>query len=160
MGVLLAAILRALAAIDAGPVGLEPGHVGLPGNELNLAAEARDPERVDDVFAVEGEAHRLSDRNVDLVRGHEDLRGIVVLIDELPPPLMASDLDRQSRLRRRIGDSAPSSLKSRRPSRPARPSRGRRRSKSIPSPRFPRAECRRRRRLARAAKSRSGPAPR
>ena len=81
------------------------------------------------------EAHRLADRNVDLVRRHEDLRRIVVLIDELPPPLMAADLDRQSRLGRRIGDLAPSSSTSRRPGRPARSSRGRRRSRSTRPPR-------------------------
>ena len=33
MGVLLAAILRALASIDARPVGLEPRHVCLAGNK-------------------------------------------------------------------------------------------------------------------------------
>ena len=73
VGVLLAAILRTLAAIDTWSVGLKPCDIGLPGNELNLSTEARHPERVDNVFALQGEPNRLSNRNVDLVRRHEGL---------------------------------------------------------------------------------------
>ena len=159
MRVLLAAILRALAAIDAGPVGLEPGDVCLAGDELNLSAEARDPERVDDVFALEGEAHRLSDWNVNLVRRHECLRGIVVEIGEFPPPLMAAHLDRQSRLTWRIGDSRPSSGS---PDDQA-DKHDRRDADADRDPTlcvaFQRAEFRRRRRRGRAAKWQSGPEP-
>ena len=39
MGVLLTAILRALAAIETRHVGLEPRHVCLAGNELSLSAQ-------------------------------------------------------------------------------------------------------------------------
>src|ERR1700728_3553730 len=63
VGVLLAAILRTLAAINPRPIRLEPCHVGLTGNELDLPAETRDPEGMNDVFAIEREAHWLSDWN-------------------------------------------------------------------------------------------------
>ena len=105
MRVLLAAKLRALAAIDARLVGLEPSDVCLPRDELNFSPKTWDPKSVDHVFAIEGEAHRLSDGNVNFVRGHENLRRIIVLVNEFPPPLMASDFDRQSGLGRRVGDS-------------------------------------------------------
>ena len=46
MGVLLAAILRALAAIDAWPVGLEPGDIGFAGNQFDLPPKNSGPQNV------------------------------------------------------------------------------------------------------------------
>ena len=71
MGVLLAAILRALAAIDAGLSASSQVTFVWPGMTSSLAAERWDPERMDHVRALQCEAHRLSDRNVDLVGGRE-----------------------------------------------------------------------------------------
>ena len=70
-----AAIFRALAAIDAGPVGREPQRVGAARDHVDLAAEARDPEAVDDVGRLQDELDGAPDRNADLVRAR-DHRGV------------------------------------------------------------------------------------
>ena len=47
---------------------LEPRLVHLPGNDVHLSRDLREPEAVDHVGAMQPHAHRLADREVDLVR--------------------------------------------------------------------------------------------
>ena len=66
-GVRGAAVLGAGAAEDAGARRLERQAVRAPRNHVDLAAEGRNPERVDDVGALQVKLHRLADRQADLV---------------------------------------------------------------------------------------------
>ena len=73
----------------------------LPGNDVELEVELRDPERVDDVRRLQGEAHRLVDRQVQVgrvgrradVEGVVALDGLLVEVVEGPLPLAADDDD-------------------------------------------------------------------
>ena len=59
---------------------------------------------MNDIHALQRETHRLSDRDVDFVGGPEGLRRILIEVDRLPPPLMATHFYRQGGFTRRIGD--------------------------------------------------------
>src|SRR5579884_2636965 len=96
VGVLQAAIFGALAAIETGPVGFDPGLVLLARDQIHLARQLRHPERVDDVDAGQFDPYRLAGRDVDLVGGLEAAAGVSAVVTDLPPPLVADDMDRQS----------------------------------------------------------------
>jgi hypothetical protein len=66
-------------------------------DQVALAAEARDPEGVEDVRGLEREVHRAPGGQVQLVRR----RHAVLRVAELPPPLVADHLDLQ-RVGRRL----------------------------------------------------------
>ncbi len=89
------AIFHALAAIDAWCVGAQPGRVLLARDQVGLAGQQRHPERVDDVGRAQHEADRAADGDVDLVRRLEDRRAVLVLVGDLPPPLVRGDVDRR-----------------------------------------------------------------
>src|ERR1700733_6584809 len=93
VGMLLTAILGALAAVAARSVGLHPCLVDLPGNGLHLACERRHPEIMDDVGADQLDADWLADRYVEFIGGGEDLARVVVQVTSLPPELLAGDFD-------------------------------------------------------------------
>ena len=65
LGMLHAAIFGALAAIDAGRRGLDPGLVGLAGNGVHLAGQLRHPEGMDHIAADQLQPHRRADRECE-----------------------------------------------------------------------------------------------
>src|SRR6266699_148447 len=87
-----AAELRALTRVLTDRVGAERDVVRLARDGVALTAEPRDPKRVDHVGRRDGDAHGLTDREVQLVGGRE----AEVQVLELPPPLVADhpDFDR------------------------------------------------------------------
>ena len=91
--VLMPAELRALAAIDAGFVRLDPrvGHDAR--NQIALAHQVRHPEAVNDVRRHRLDDDREADGNVQLVRAGEDIRWRDVVVLKVPPPLMPDDID-------------------------------------------------------------------
>src|SRR4051794_2060232 len=93
MGVLNPAKLRALAAIPARLVGLNPLVRNARRDQVALAVEIRDPEAMDDVVGRATNANGAAHGNVDLVGGDDDLAGIVVEVANVPPPLVADDFD-------------------------------------------------------------------
>ena len=98
LGVLRAAILRALAEIDSRTRRVDPHLVHAIRNQVGLAAQLRDPEAVVGVGRQQlqecGRGMRgIAHRNVQFVcRDDAELR-----IPELPPELMADDGDVESR---------------------------------------------------------------
>src|SRR5215217_6250831 len=96
VGVAGAAELRALAVVDALPAGrdLEPGLVHVPGDAVCLAAELRDPPRVDHVRGGDLEHHGRFGRHHHLVVRIELGAARVVVAPEV---LLAVHLDRQNR---------------------------------------------------------------
>ena len=66
-------------------------------DQVLLAVQVRHPEAVDHVVASAASSmHRPADRDVDLVGGGDAAARRRVLVLDLPPPLVAGDLDRQS----------------------------------------------------------------
>ena len=62
------AILGALAAIDAGPVGLDHHAIDPARNHVGLTGEVGNPEAVDDVVGAQQQLDRLAGRQPQLVR--------------------------------------------------------------------------------------------
>ena len=93
-----AAVLGALPAERAGPVGLQREAVRPSRDHVHLAAERRDPEGMDDVGAVEHELDPLADRHADLV-GRHDILTARLAVPHLPPILTGCHLDAQLRRR-------------------------------------------------------------
>jgi hypothetical protein len=92
--VLVAAELRALAAVDARLVRLEgEGRGRLAGNEIAFAVEGGDPEAVDDVRRTEVHGHGHADGDGQLVGGGDALALVGIVVLDLPPPLLAGDGD-------------------------------------------------------------------
>src|SRR3954447_8551113 len=93
MGVLQAAELGALATIDAGPLGPKRQFVRPSGDQVLLARETRDPERMNDIEPFKLQPDFATDRDMDLVGGLEALlrRGAEIL--HAPPPLQPAHLD-------------------------------------------------------------------
>jgi hypothetical protein len=94
------AVLGACAAKHAGPRRLEREARRPPRDHVHLSSEGRDPERVDDVAALEPELDRLADRQPDLVRQIDGPTGGGEVADP-PPPLLAGHLDPEASLSRR-----------------------------------------------------------
>ena len=105
--VLQPAELRALAAEDARTIGLHPDRRGVAGNQIALAVEVRHPEAVDHVARRDLQHDRAVDRNVEFVRGDHAPARDGVVVPNLPPPLVADDLDRHGRRRMKRADRAP-----------------------------------------------------
>jgi len=101
----MCAEFAALSAIPSHCIALQPGDVGLAGQDIHLSAKAGHPERMDDVAAGELEAHRLADRNVNLVGRGQQHGAARVEIAHPPPELKGPHLDHDARLaaRRRDG---------------------------------------------------------
>ena len=74
LGVLEAAEFRALADIDAGVVGLQPGRVPLPGDQSIFGPELGNPEIVDHVGGGELQAHGHARGHDQFIGGGEDVR--------------------------------------------------------------------------------------
>jgi hypothetical protein len=74
-GVLEAAELGALAAVQAGLVGLEGHQRGAARDQVLLARQAGHPQAVDHVVGLQLDDHRPADRHVDLVGGLEGSDG-------------------------------------------------------------------------------------
>jgi hypothetical protein len=87
-----AAVLGALPAVDAGPVGLEPGDVRRPRYEVELALEGRHPQAVDDVTRPKAKPDSTTDRDMQLV-GRAQHR--VASVVEFPPPLVRGHVNDQ-----------------------------------------------------------------
>ncbi len=97
VAVLQAAVLGALAEVAARPVRLDPGDVGLARDGVGLAGERGDPEGMDDIVGPQPDLHRHAHRHVQLVGGGEDAGGLGAEIADVPPPLLARDLDGEGR---------------------------------------------------------------
>ena len=95
--VLQSAELGALPAVDPGLVRAQEDRVAAPRHRVDLAVEARHPERVQDVGGRRDHAHRRAHGDVDLVRGRDPL----LRIADRPEPLLADDVDRHLRAARR-----------------------------------------------------------
>ena len=95
VGVLRAAVLAALAAIDARLVGLDPEDVLDAGNHVAFAVQSRHPKAVNDIGARQLQPHRLAGGDVDFVGGDN----AALRIANFPPPHVADHADRQ-RVRR------------------------------------------------------------
>jgi hypothetical protein len=93
VGVLMAAELGALAAIRPWRIGLNPGVGHEAWEQVAFALQARHPEAVDDITRGGPDHDRNADRNVQLVWRIDPLVRLLVVIAELPPPLMADDID-------------------------------------------------------------------
>ena len=102
VGVLEAAELGALSAVDAGLIGLQHQGVGGLWEEVELAVQLRHPEAVDDVGRREPQLDGLADGDVQLV-GHRDA---VFRIGGGPPELVAGDVDLHAAVRRGSGHRA------------------------------------------------------
>jgi hypothetical protein len=97
---LLAAILRALATVHAGPVGGEQQVLHPAGQHVRLARQLRHPEAVNHVGAGERQVHRLAGGDADLVGGVELAACRLVAVAHVPPPHAAGDADHQRAGRR------------------------------------------------------------
>src|SRR2546423_10398679 len=87
---------RALARKDAGSISAEPRTSFVSGNQILVPVEIRRPETVDYVGRRHLDEHRPTDGHMDLVsRLHNILRVASVRVLDLPPPLMADDIDAQ-----------------------------------------------------------------
>ena len=102
LGVLRAAILRALAKKDAGLVRIDPHVIHAIGNQVGLARQLRNPETVVRVGGKQRQksgcrVRGIAYRNVQLI-GSDDA---LLWITKLPPELVSDgdDLDRILRLR-------------------------------------------------------------
>src|SRR5579871_4516338 len=91
MGVLRAAVFGALTSIRAGLVRLNTDAVHLAGNEIDLAVQSRNEERMDYIIGSEVDIHRLADGDVNFVGGGDVLVERTFHIVDLPPPLVAGD---------------------------------------------------------------------
>jgi hypothetical protein len=94
LGVLGAAVLGALAEVEARLPGLDPHLVPPVGDEVRLSRQARDPEAVVGVGGPQleegrGGVGRIADRHVQLVGGHHLEPRVTVL----PPELVADRRD-------------------------------------------------------------------
>jgi hypothetical protein len=99
VGVRHAAVLGALPGVLGGngrDVGRHDEPVHAVRHDVTLAAEMRHPEGVDHVGRVQVEGRRAPSGKVQLVGGGD----LVVGVPELPPPLMADDVDVEVRRRR------------------------------------------------------------
>src|SRR3954452_13356948 len=85
----------ALPAIQADTLGPDGNLVAATRNQVLLAGEARHPERMDDVGALKQKSHIDSDRNVNFVRGRKTPIRCGAEVLDIPPPLLASHLDRE-----------------------------------------------------------------
>ncbi len=85
--------LRALAAIDAGAVGLDPLMIGNAGDHFGLAGQCRDPEGMDDVGAAEVDFDRNARGDVDFVGRREFRSAAGCRVIDLPPPVIAGDMN-------------------------------------------------------------------
>src|SRR5690625_7465108 len=79
----------AVAGVDARLISDQPQLVVLVRDQVTLPAQARRPERVQNVSRVEVEDETAANRNVQLVRSND----AVVRVLEVPPPLVAGDVD-------------------------------------------------------------------
>src|SRR6516165_8651954 len=99
VGVLGAAILGALAEVQAGAVSLEPHAIGATRDQVGLAAQPGYPEAVAHVRGLQGQVDRagyalLAGRDVQLVgRREAQLPAVVTVVAVLPPPLAADHGD-------------------------------------------------------------------
>ena len=105
-GVRVAAVFGALAPVITRLVGLEVDDVRAIRNHVHLAAELRDPERVDDIEGAQMNADRATRRNHEFVGGDERRLATLsvkrgglglfaggVFILELEPPLKSGGRD-------------------------------------------------------------------
>src|SRR4051812_38058889 len=102
---LLAAKLRTLATEHSCAIRLKPDGCEPPGNEVALSLDVWCPETMNHVLRSAVQYHRCSNRNVDFVRGNDNVAGGWVGIVHLPPPLVPDHFDgqRRFRLQRRQG---------------------------------------------------------
>lgn len=84
-----AAVCSASALIFAGCLGADPNEIALARNGVDLAAEAGDPEIVDDIGGFNGDQHVAVCGDIDLIGGNCVRIGIA----DPPPPLMAGNDD-------------------------------------------------------------------
>src|SRR5690606_41963390 len=84
---LQAAELGALAAHGPGLVRTQPQHVGATGDRVDLAAQARYPEAVADITAVDVAFHHLAQRRHQLVDRSGDRRAVRIHVVALTLPL-------------------------------------------------------------------------
>src|SRR3954463_16526778 len=98
LGMLLAAVLGALAAVDAGGVGLQPKAVVLAWYQVSLLAYGGRPKAVNHVSGEKLQRNRPSHRDVELIGRGEPVLGYRITVLQLPPPLVANDPDLQGLL--------------------------------------------------------------
>jgi hypothetical protein len=94
-GVLQAAVLRTFTTEYAYGIRLKPGSGSPAGNEIHLALKGGNPETVNHILRAEPDPDSLTDRDVDLIRGTELLGWTAQVVPNIPPPLVAHDLDLQ-----------------------------------------------------------------
>ena len=85
--------IRCIARDRCRRVGAQPGNVLLAGDEVGLAGEKRNPERVDHVGRPQDQLDGTADGHVHLVGRLDEDRAVPALIGHTPPPLMAGDVD-------------------------------------------------------------------
>ncbi len=91
VGMLHAAKLGALRAVDARLVRREHKNIFPPGDHVLLSGQVRHPEGMDDVCRCEFQPHGTSGCQMQFIRGKEDTVGRGVGIGHFPPPLIAAD---------------------------------------------------------------------
>ena len=97
-----AAVLCTLPAEHAGLIGAQTELRGSSRDHVQLAAEVRHPEAVNDIGRRKREDHRTAGRNADLVGAIDG--GALVLVHHAPPPLRANHAYAESaRIRGRDG---------------------------------------------------------
>jgi hypothetical protein len=84
---------------SAQTTGYWPIRFGDPAHRVDLHAERRDPEVVDDVLGLDGEVDLLPQRHVELRGGDlPPVRVVRVLVEEGPRELLADDADLEGRV--------------------------------------------------------------
>ncbi len=89
------AVLGALAAKDAGALGLHPQDVDAARDQVELAGKIGHPEAMQHVGRSKPELDVAADRDVHLVRGGQHARAARIDITDAPPPHLADDFDSQ-----------------------------------------------------------------
>ena len=93
LGVLRSAVLRTLPKVNARLMRIDPHTIGMVGNQVGLAGEARDPEAVVRIRRQQRDQCRnrvvgVAHRNMEFIRSHDSERRVSVL-----PPELVSDGD-------------------------------------------------------------------
>src|SRR5947209_6924929 len=90
---LMSAELGALASEGSFLISLDPERIFITRNQIAFSVQVGRPEAVNHILRRSLNHHRLADWNMDLIRSDHGLISLRGLIADLPPPLMADDLD-------------------------------------------------------------------
>src|SRR4051812_36495595 len=85
--------LGALSAKVSSMIRLNPFRRYVRWNQILLSLQVRNPKAVNHIVRGAADHHGTADWNVQLIRGYSDSTRVVIRIPNIPPPLIASDLN-------------------------------------------------------------------